>query len=337
LIYAEPDPDHEGRFRAVVADDTGYEGIACLDDTARAAVLALGAYERGRSPSALTLARRWLSFVEYMQYPDGSFANFVRNAAGTRNATGPTSMKGGYWWSVRALWALARAYRLTGESRYRERYEACRLEPLIDGKINALLALGRLELYAGEPSDTLRGLILEACDRVFQTAGDSDYFLDTPGDELIHLWGYHQMHAIAAAAFTLERPDLLRVCRKTVRTVTEPAVRARFWHSFPDMDKAGICAYDVSPAVMGLAAMYRATGTKRFRDLAIRGSAWLYGRNDARTPMYDPTTGRCRDGINDGRASTNYGAESAIEAGFIELTRRDLLETSPRAARSAEA
>jgi len=71
---------------------------------------------------------------------------------------------------------------------------------------------------------------------------------------------------------------------------------------------------------------YRATGAKRYRQLALEGAAWFYGRNDARTTMYDPTTGRCRDGISKGIASLNCGAESAIEAGLAELERRELTE-----------
>jgi hypothetical protein len=79
--------------------------------------------------------------------------------------------------------------------------------------------------------------------------------------------------------------------------------------------------------VQGLAAMYRATEAKRYRQLALRGAAWFYGRNDAREPMYDPATGRCSDGITEGVASLNSGAESSIEAGFAELERRFLLST----------
>ncbi len=37
--------------------------------------------------------------------------------------------------------------------------------------------------------------------------------------------------------------------------------------------------------------------------------------------MYDAQTGRCLDGITEGQASRNCGAESAIEAGFAELER----------------
>ncbi len=65
LVYAEPSPD-DGLYHCVVAQDMGHEGIACVDDTARATLLALGVYERSRSRHALHLARRWLTFVEYM-------------------------------------------------------------------------------------------------------------------------------------------------------------------------------------------------------------------------------------------------------------------------------
>src|ERR1700730_18527753 len=99
LIYAQPDPDVAGLYHAITAQETGYEGIACVDDTARAAAGAPRVYEHSRARRGLHLARRWLSFVEYMQYPDGSFANFIRNVAGVRNVTGKTSVRGGYWWS----------------------------------------------------------------------------------------------------------------------------------------------------------------------------------------------------------------------------------------------
>jgi hypothetical protein len=326
-VYAEPGQGTPAVYRTVAADDTGYEGIACLDDTARAATLALALYEQSRSRTALLTAQRWLTFVEYMQYPDGTFANFIRNAAGIRNSSGPTSRRGGYWWSVRALRALARAYRLTRRKEYLDRYRACRLDPLPDGKINGMLALAELELHAIDPSPDTRSALTEYCEQIVEVSGDAPYLLDHPQRERIHFWGYHQFEALALAAPILERPDLLERCARTVRTLIAPAVRARMWRSYPDRLKAGLTAYDVSPIVTGLTALHVATNRQEYRTLALQAAAWFYGRNDARTAMYDPTTGRCRDGITDGRASMNYGAESSIEAGFAELARRSIIAT----------
>lgn len=57
--------------------------------------------------------------------------------------------------------------------------------------------------------------------------------------------------------------------------------------------------------------------------------------------MYDPTTGRCLDGLcaddlAGASASRNCGAESAIEAGFAELARRQLAATKARVAEVTE-
>jgi len=322
LVYAEPN-EEDGLYHCVVAQDMGHEGIACVDDTARAALLALGVYERTRSRRALALARRWLTFVAYMQYPDGSFANFIRNAAGIRNASGPTSVKGGYAWSMRALWALGRAYRLTGDRAYLERFESCSLAPTADGKVNAVLALANLEVYRRQPSQVRHDTIMEHCNRIIDNGGE--YFRDQPQSDVIQFWGYHQLHAVAETAHFLDHSDYLKSCRQTVTNLLEPDVRHRFWYSFPDRNPNCVCAYTVTPIVQGLASMYRATGAKKYHELALLGSAWFYGRNDARTKMYDPTTGRCRDGITDGIASRNCGAESSIEAGLAELERRSLL------------
>lgn len=323
LTYAQPHPDRSGCYQAVIAADTGYEGIACVDDTARAALLALQIYRRSGSRKALALARRWLTFVEYMQYPDGQFANFIRNSAGIRNATGPTSVKGGYAWTMRALWALAAAYRISRDPAYLERYELCKFAPTSDTRVNAVLALAEMELYQAEPSEDLRRSILNRC-RTIVGEEEQPYFTVEPGMLHVQLWGYHQLHAVASAAALLDEPSLLASCRRTIANLIEPDVRAMFWHSYPDRRKDHLCAYMVSPIVQGLDAMHHATGARRYRDLALRGAAWFYGRNDARAPMYDPTTGMCRDGMTDGVVSDNYGAESSIEAGFAELVRRDL-------------
>ncbi len=227
---------------------------------------------------------------------------------------------------MRALWALGRAFRLTGDDEYLARFQACQLPPTADGKVNAVLALANLEVYAREPSRERYDAIMDHCLRV--VGAEQGYFRDQPDSATVQFWGYHQLHAVAETARALDQPDLLKSCRQTVANLVEPDVRARFWYDFPNRDSDGVCAYTVTPIVQGLAAMFRATGAKKYQELALQGDAWFYGRNDARTKMYDPTTGRCRDGITGGVASRNYGAESSIEAGLAELERRDLLNAS---------
>jgi hypothetical protein len=57
---------------------------------------------------------------------------------------------------------------------------------------------------------------------------------------------------------------------------------------------------------------YRITGDKRWRKEAGRAFDWFSGRNDLNLPVYDPTTGGCRDGLHPDRANENQGAESTL-------------------------
>ncbi|HLO16334.1 MAG TPA: hypothetical protein VK206_15990, partial [Anaerolineales bacterium] len=92
--------------------DASGEGIAAVDDAARAALVYLSDYETRRDPSSLDRARRLLNFVLYMQAEDGQFYNFILDRAGTINQTGNTSFKSSGWWAARAARALATGYRV---------------------------------------------------------------------------------------------------------------------------------------------------------------------------------------------------------------------------------
>ena len=57
---------------------------------------------------------------------------------------------------------------------------------------------------------------------------------------------------------------------------------------------------------------YRSTGDERWRTEARRAFEWFLGRNDLNLPVYDPTTGGCRDGLHPDRPNENQGAESTL-------------------------
>jgi hypothetical protein len=57
---------------------------------------------------------------------------------------------------------------------------------------------------------------------------------------------------------------------------------------------------------------YGSTGDKRWRTEAQRAFEWFLGRNDLNLPVYDPTTGGCRDGLHPDRTNENQGAESTL-------------------------
>jgi hypothetical protein len=57
---------------------------------------------------------------------------------------------------------------------------------------------------------------------------------------------------------------------------------------------------------------YRLTRQERWIDEAHRVFRWFLGKNDLQAPLYDPTTGGCKDGLHPDRVNENQGAESTL-------------------------
>ena len=57
---------------------------------------------------------------------------------------------------------------------------------------------------------------------------------------------------------------------------------------------------------------HRITGDKNWYKEARLAFDWFLGRNDLDLPIYDPTTGGCRDGLHPDRPNENQGAESSL-------------------------
>ena len=100
-IYSEY-PDYNW-----VADED--EGIACVDDAARAAVFYLRYYSIYADETSLVKARKLLKFILYMQSDNGFFYNFIFDDHSI-NKEHRNSKNKPDWWSWRAMWALSEGY-----------------------------------------------------------------------------------------------------------------------------------------------------------------------------------------------------------------------------------
>lgn len=58
--------------------------------------------------------------------------------------------------------------------------------------------------------------------------------------------------------------------------------------------------------------VYRLTKEANWLDEAHRVFLWFLGKNDLQVPLYDPTTGGCKDGLHPDRVNENQGAESTL-------------------------
>ena len=319
----------------------GSEGIASLDDAARAAVVYLRAFEMTGDESARAEALGLLSFVTAMEQGDGEFINFI-DARGRPNRTAPSGRKSMSYWGARGIWALGEAVRVLGShalkdvpgarealdravARMGREVDAGRL---IGGSATATseALLGILALHEGEPSSRLASLaartaaLLVPLSRGDSTTPPWGARTDAP-DAPWHAWGARSTAALTRASVALNRPDLLAAARREAdglwgrfllagQLPSEVAPNGSVrW--FPQI------AYGVGPVVEGYVELAEATGDARYAQYAGLTAAWFLGANPARVSMYDQKTGRTFDGI-DGpspeQVNRNAGAESTIEA-----------------------
>jgi glycosyltransferase involved in cell wall biosynthesis len=83
---------------------------------------------------------------------------------------------------------------------------------------------------------------------------------------------------------------------------TEGLERARF-----DQQPVEACA-----TVSACQEVYKLTKESRWQTEAWRAFRWFLGKNDLLAPLYDPSTGGCRDGLHPDRVNENQGAESTL-------------------------
>lgn len=313
----------DARDRALVAADVGHEGVACVDDAARAAVLLCDLWQETRLPRARAWAASLVDFLLYMQLEDGRFVNFIADWDGVRNDRGPTSFPGGGFWHARGVRALAKAWLVLGDERarlglshglphIRDAYD-------VPPDVRSIHALMAAELLRAGQLVELAGDLDRWCTEI-ASFRDGDILLDNPDEHEPHLWGHVQEGVLAEAGRILERPDLVEVARRSALAYLAPLIESGF-------DLPTVQPYGVASAAYGIDRLAAVTGEPVFRGLASKARAWFAGRNTAGRPVYDASTGRVHDGIDAGVVNPHSGAESNIVAAQALI--HDLVRIAP--------
>ncbi|MEW6509875.1 MAG: hypothetical protein AB1428_02830 [Bacteroidota bacterium] len=352
------------------AKESGPEGIACVDDAARAAVLYLRHFETTGDGRSLAAAKDLLAFVLKMQADDGEFYNFIR-ADRSVNRDGETSRKSFGWWAARGVWSMGIGYRIL---RDRDPKFAGRLRTGIDraiphvttilqryGEMDSIgsyrvprwllyesaadatseLALGLIESFSATEHAGVKKAIEQLGDGfVVMQDGDASgfpYGMHRSWRTMWHMWGNSQSSVLASAGRLFRNARFLRSAeREAVGFYSRLLIqgyRKEIDVAAPEDQKTfEQIAYCVRPMTLALIGLYEATKKPKYLIMAGLSASWLFGNNAAGVPMYDPVTGRCFDGIQDSTTvNKNAGAESTIEA-LMTLVE---LERFPRAVRVA--
>jgi glycosyltransferase involved in cell wall biosynthesis len=340
----------------LMTDDTGmlqhasftipnYREGYSIDDNARALIVSTHLEELG-SGEAFELASRYLAFIGYaFNTETGRFRNFMdyqRNwleksgsddshgrtlwalgtVLGRSNTPALQSMAG--WVFEQALPVILKttsprawAFALIGIHEYLRRFEGDRRANQVRDKLAGRL----LTLYKNSRSDE---------------------------------WCWYEAGLTYCNAVL---PQALLMCGQWIpdKAMTEAGLESLHWladlqranaagdHFVPigsngfyqrGSERARFDQQPVEAQTMASACLeaYRSTGDERWRKEARRAFEWFLGRNDLNLPVYDPTTGGCRDGLHPDRPNENQGAESTLAFLQILLELR-LAEEHPSANR----
>jgi hypothetical protein len=306
------------------ARETGIEGVACVDDAARACGL-LCKFWAATGNEAL---RRWaeglLEFVLWMHAGDGRWHNFIYDWQGSRNTDGPTSAAGINFWQARATCALAEVNQVLdhdGAPAILTEALAAAASASPPSDVRAVHAMGALSLLKRSPDPWLSMRLTAWCDEL-AACQRGGMLMNSPDEGgRPHLWGHVQEAVLADASVVLDRSDLGTLAVSSADAVFAEVIESGF-------DLPHVHSYDVQSAVFVMDRLAAVTGQPRYIELAQKARSWFDGRNPAGAAILDRATGRVADGLDDGRVSDRSGAEANITAGLALLNDPGALATA---------
>jgi hypothetical protein len=301
-VYASATDD------TVVAREAGFEGVACVDDAARALELYCELWSATKLPWTKAWCDGLLDFVLAMQDEDGRWVNFIRTWEGEPNRVGRTSVPGGEFWQARAMLALALALPILDDSRIRPalvRGLPYLVENSAPSDVRSLHILTGLALSRDAEFGELGPVMSTWCDELVDCSLGGVLMNSSMERGEPHLWAHFQESALADASVFLDRSDLLQAAQHSAERLYTELINSGF-------DRVLTSPFDVATAFDAMTRLSRVTLDKKYTSLADQASSWFNGRNPAGQAVYDRKKGRVADGIDSGRLNDHSGAESNI-------------------------
>ena len=296
----------------------------CVDDNARALLLACALNNPGEQPLSEVLTARFAAFVQHAWNPDtGQFRNFMGFNRTWLEDRGSEDSHG------RTLWALGEAAR-TDASPARRQWAAALFaqalsiaESFRSPRAWAFMLLG-LDAYCAVAPDDLRAREVRhsLADRLMSCLAS----VETPDwvwfEEGLAYDNARLPQALMLTGLATQTPQYLDAGLRSLRWLMTQQTTAA--GQFRPVGTSGFGeqrqhprAFDQQPveATATIAACltaWRADGDAEWKAMATRAFAWFLGSNDLSVALVDPLTGSCRDGLHPDRANENRGGESVV-------------------------
>jgi glycosyltransferase involved in cell wall biosynthesis len=346
--------DDTGLFQHAVHSVPDRSHGYCVDDNARALLLACALNNPGEQRLSEALTARFAAFVQHAWNPETRrFRNFMGFNRAWLEDTGSEDSH------ARTLWALGEcARRDANPSRRRwaaslfaaalptaEAFRSPRAWAFTLLGLSAYCAVAPDDLHAQEVRHHLADRLMSALAAV--ETPDWVWF-----EEGLSYDNARLSQALMLTGMATQKPAYVEAGLRSLHWLmtqqTAPAGHFRpvGTAGFGDQRKHPR-AFDQQPveATATIAACltaWRADGDAEWKALAARVFGWFLGSNDLSVALVDPHTGSCRDGLHPDRANENRGGESVLSyllslAEIRQLARANAGLTKPAALRAVGA
>jgi glycosyltransferase involved in cell wall biosynthesis len=296
----------------------------CVDDNARALLVACALNAPGEERLPETLTSRLASFVQHAWNPTTKrFRNFMSFDRRWLEEVGSEDCHG------RTLWALGECARSDANESRRQWAGSLfaeglvRAEHFISPRAWAFTLLG-LNAYgkSDAPIAYARKLQHVLGDRLMSILASVETADWAWFEESLAYDNARLSQALIVTGAAIGAPAYQTAGLRTLgwlmrlQTSEEGAFRPVGSDSF-GAKRSMPHAFDQQPleaaaAISACIAAWCADGDVRWKQDIARAFAWFLGKNDLLIPLVDAATGSCRDGLHPDRANENRGAESVL-------------------------
>ena len=302
----------------------------CLDDNARALLMALMAFKQSKDYSALELGPIYLSYIHYMQRKDGWFRNFLSFNRDFLDEIGSEDSFGRTIWALGYMLANAPndSYYQIGKMIFFNAHP--NFESLKSIRSIAYTIMGVSYYLQSNPSDD--GMI-ELLKRL--TAGLTEHFEKNSDDNwkwFEQLLAYDNAIlplALLHSAAILHDDDIRKNAIDAMDFLTKITMKNGYlsivgneqWFK-KDGEKAKFAQQPLDALAMVLMfyQAYQLTKDKEYLNQLFTSFMWFLGDNDLRMSLYDYETKGCCDGLESYGVNRNQGAESTLAYTISYLT-----------------
>jgi hypothetical protein len=316
--------DDTGLFQHAVHSVPDRSHGYCVDDNARALLLACALNGPGEQRLSEALTSRFAAFVQHAWNPDvRQFRNFMSFDRRWLEEKGSEDSHG------RTLWALGECARSDVSPSRRRWATALFAEalPTVEGFRSprawgfALLGLDAYCAVTAADCVTLRlqRLLADRLTAMLSTVETKDWVWFEDGLAYDNARLPQALLVTGLSTGTSGYVEAgLRSLRWLMTLQTTPAgfFRPVGTESFGDKRRPPLPfdqqALEATATISACLAAWRADGNGTWKTEASRAFGWFLGENDLSVPLVDLETGSCRDGLHRDRANENRGGESVV-------------------------